>query len=119
LKRSYQLVNHSNFPINEILFVHREGNATFVLSLALLPPGRAAKLILDDLRVSDVRQATWDALRKSLVDPTTPEPPTVDNDRSRCAMARNPADAFKHWSSPLSRRGRPDPVGLGRALLWR
>lgn len=109
-RRAYELVNRGTFELADVLFVHRDGKTTYVFSVPKLLAGATATFTLEDQRVSDVRAATWDALRASLLDATTPEPLGADGDRSRCVMQRNPADAFRQSSGHRLYRGEVDLI---------
>jgi len=91
----YVLKNPSAWPVHDVLVVRRVGKQAYVFYAPSIPAGKSAGFVLEDaLQVgSDAfKEATRGQLEKSLVDATTPTPPTdYDWSTGTCVMGRDPA----------------------------
>ena len=94
-RRHYILENVSTHPVHDVLLVHREAAATYVLHAPSIPAGRSAGFVLEDHTIApaSLDAATRGAVRASLVDSASPTPPTDYRwgGARGCVMQRDPA----------------------------
>jgi len=100
-RRAYRIANTGAQKVHDIIITHREGETTFVVSIAAIGAGSSATFVLEDHRAKDVVAATRSRLRASLVSPS--QPPKVaespDSPDSNCVMGRVPAQPFEDAAS--------------------
>lgn len=94
-RRHLVLRNRSTHAIHDLLLVHREARAVYVLHAPQIPAGQSAGFVLEEHRVDGaaVETATRGVLRAAMVDATQPAPPTSYSwgGADGCVMQRDPA----------------------------
>lgn len=92
-RRKFEIANTGSFAVHDVLFVHREGKATYVHRFEQIAAGGSATFDLGESLTEGVSTATVGALQKALTDPATPVWMAPERPET-CVMGRNPADAF-------------------------
>lgn len=96
-RRQYVVTNTSAHPVHDVLVIHREGAASFVVEVPHLAAGKSATFVLEDHRLDDsptsFEKATLGRLETLLVDADTPSPDMLRQPPGTCVMMRDPAVA--------------------------